>query len=127
MHGKTRPGAARKTSRHSLPEVTVASSTPKESVDRTQSGLEEGTPASFGREGNRGHVSEANSSGSHGSLSSSTHGQPGAGIEVPWLFDKESDTALGGEDVLHHMSSLVRAQCRRGTTIRRGACTGSQA
>ncbi|KAH7972867.1 hypothetical protein HPB52_018166 [Rhipicephalus sanguineus] len=42
-------------------------------------------------------------------VSSSTHDSLGAGIEVPWLFDKESDMTLGGEDVLHHMSSLVRA------------------
>lgn len=91
-----------------FPEVTVASSTTKESVERTQSGLEEGLRQVSVEKGHRGHVSEPTVR-EVTVASSSTHDSLSAGIEVPWLFDKESDMTLGGEDVLHHMSSLVRA------------------
>lgn len=90
------------------PEVTVASSTTKESFDRTQSVLEAGLRGVSVEKGHRGHVSEPTVRAVM-VASSSTHDSLGAGIEVPWLFDKESDMTLGGEDVLQHMSSLVRA------------------
>lgn len=97
-----------------LPEVTVASSSSKESVPLEQARREEekdqGIRARIGEDGSRGAdltIPE------YTVASSSTHeGAPVAGVEGPWLFDKESDTSLGknsGEDVLQRMSSLVRA------------------
>ncbi|KAK8785080.1 hypothetical protein V5799_008554 [Amblyomma americanum] len=90
-----------------VPEVTIASSSTRESVvvQQQECKQEENTV----RAGHRIHgpditVPEVTVA------SSSTHESMAAGFEGPW-FDKESDMSLGntGEDLLQHMSSLVRA------------------
>lgn len=90
-----------------LPEVTMASSSTKESDDQAQSVHEdvERVPVGTRRSGQglQPIVPEVTVA------SSSTHDSLGTGIEGPWLFEKESDMSLGREDVLQHMSSLVRA------------------
>ncbi|XP_075723401.1 uncharacterized protein LOC119166975 isoform X2 [Rhipicephalus microplus] len=91
-----------------FPEVTAPSFTTKESIDQIQCVFEEGFQRVSVEKGCKSHVSEPPVREAT-VTSSSTRDSFGAGVEVPWLFDKESDTTLGGEDVLQQMSSLVRA------------------
>ncbi|XP_065309108.2 platelet binding protein GspB-like [Dermacentor albipictus] len=90
-----------------LPEVTMASSSTKESDDQAQSVHEDDERVAVAMrcsgQGLQLTVPEGTVA------SSSTHDSLGTGIEGPWLFEKESDMSLGREDVLQHMSSLVRA------------------
>lgn len=94
-----------------VPEVTVASSSTQESVvvQQPQCKREEEDKKALAQKGHSIHgpditVPEVMVA------SSSTHESMAAGFEGPW-FDKESDMSLGntGEDLLQHMSSLVRA------------------
>ncbi|KAL3205299.1 hypothetical protein MRX96_011197 [Rhipicephalus microplus] len=91
-----------------FPEVTAPSFMTKESIDQMQCVLEEGLQRVSVEKGCKSHVSEPPVREAT-VTSSSTRDSFGVGVEVPWLFDKESDTTLGGEDVLQQMSSLVRA------------------
>ncbi|XP_075555719.1 uncharacterized protein LOC142588123 [Dermacentor variabilis] len=90
-----------------LPEVTMASSSTKESDDQVQSVHEddERVAVAMRRSGQGLQLTVPEGT----VASSSTHDSLGTGIEGPWLFEKESDMSLGREDVLQHMSSLVRA------------------
>lgn len=90
------------------PEVTMASSPTKESVNQTKSVFEAGlerAPTGVKHSGQNPEPEVAEVT----VASSMTHDSMGTGIEVPWLFEKESNMSLGGVDELEHMSSLVRA------------------
>ncbi|KAH6925886.1 hypothetical protein HPB50_011505 [Hyalomma asiaticum] len=90
------------------PEVTMASSSTKESVNQTKSVFEGGlerAPTGVKHSGQKPEPEVAEVT----VASSMTHDSMGTGIEVPWLFEKESNMSLGGVDELEHMSSLVRA------------------
>ncbi|XP_077536184.1 uncharacterized protein LOC144148534 [Haemaphysalis longicornis] len=93
-----------------LPEVTVASSSSKESVARQEEEKKQRAEARTRQDASR----RADLTIPEYTVASSSmpEGVPVGGVEGPWLFEKEFDTSLGkncGEDVLQRMSSLVRA------------------